>query len=144
MKTLSHSYSRSEHSEEVMELLRLAYDDVPDRLAAFNSRLIKSIVDYLGLDTQMVWSSNLDVEGTSDERLINLVRAAGGSTYLSGAGGQNYQDPARFAAAGIELDVRSYMPKPYQAPRFEFIPALSIIDALFIKGVEAAALLTYD
>ena len=84
------------------------------------------------------------VTSSSDERLIDLVQAVGGGAYLSGAGGQNYQHPEKFAAAGIDLQVREYKPRPYARAQGDFVPGLSILDALFNIGPATVEHLSYE
>lgn len=144
LASLRHTYRNAPCFDEVMDLLEPAYANAGEMLAEFNFALIRRIVDYLGLTTEFRQSSDFAVETTSDDRLIDLVRKSGGSCYLSGKGGTNYQDPAKFAAAGIGLDVRVYDPVPYEAKGFPFIPGLSIVDCMFVMGRRAAGLLRYE
>jgi len=140
---LRQAYLRSPHLEEVMALLEPIYADPGTNLAILNQRIVKAVAGYLGIDRPMLFSSSLDVHRTRDERHIELIRKVGGTHYLSGKGGANYQDPGKFKAAGIELEVCEYSPIPYEAPRYPFMPGLSIVDALFIKGKAARELLRY-
>lgn len=139
------------------------------RLVVLNQRLLAAIAAYLGLRQPMLLASELGAadprhsrkigeeigaeiggeigaeineERAKGARLIELVRAAGGTTYVSGAGGTRYQDPAAFAAAGLRLEVRRYEPVPYEQGR-AFVPGLSILDALFRLGPGARELLRY-
>lgn len=156
--TLQAQYGRARFFDEVMGRLRPIYEAPGETLAAFNERLIDAVCDYLGLGTPRRRSSELPSQGQGDERLLSLLRAVGASAYLSGPGGQNYQDPARFAEAGIALEVRSYQPLPYDqtigkagaratgaaaAAPGAFEPGLSILDALFHLGAGARDLLRY-
>ncbi len=142
--TLRTVYARSPYFREIWSLLNQAYAEPGEKLADFNVRLVRSIAGYLGLKCRFELSSALEPEGCSDDRLISLVRKVGGDVYISGKGGQNYQDPAKFAEAGIELRVHTYDPVPYRQAQGEFVAGLSILDALFNLGPEAASLLVYE
>lgn len=144
VRALEQEYRKAPAFGEVMSFLKPLLLGERTGLAESNIALIQEICRFLGLDRRFVLSSSLDVAGAGDDRLIGIVRALGGTEYLSGAGGQNYQDPAKFAAEGQVLTVRSYQPRPYEAPAFPFRPGLSIIDALFILGRDARDLLTYE
>jgi WbqC-like protein family len=136
-------YRKAPFYREVMALIEPIYKEPGELLSEFNQRLIVAIAGYLGITTRFEVSSRLAPAGTADDRLIDLVRKLGGSTYVSGKGGQNYQDPAKFAAAGIGLEIRVYRPVAYTQAQGEFMPGLSMIDGLFNLGREAAQLLVY-
>jgi hypothetical protein len=144
VKTLRSIYGRAPHFGEVMELLEPLYGSPGASLAELNIRLITAIAGYLGLRCRFERASRFAAAGTSDDRLIELARRAGATTYVSGKGGQNYQDPEKFAAAGIALEVRVYRPIAYPQIHGGFLPGLSVLDALFHLGPEAAGLMRYD
>jgi hypothetical protein len=157
LMTLRARYGRTPHFAEVLAVIEPIYAAVvaepPEqrRLVTLNLRLIAALAAYLGLDRPLLRASALSVPRSPDEHggergddhLIALVRAVGGRVYLSGPGGERYQDPARFAAAGIELQLRRYRPLPYDQGR-PFVPGLSLLDPLFRLGRDAASLLRYD
>lgn len=140
---ISQTYRKAPFYREVLDLISPFYGDPGEKLAAFNMRLIQSVCAYLALNCRFEISSGLKPAGTSDERLISLVKLVGADTYLSGKGGQNYQDPARFAAEGIQLDVRTYQPVPYTQIHGDFVGGLSILDALFNLGKTTREILIY-
>lgn len=165
--TLRSRYARSRCFTEVMALLEPIYTEFErrireePRLVVLNQRLLAAIAAYLGLRQPMLLASELVAAGpprsqeidpevgreigeerAKGARLIELVRSAGGTTYVSGAGGPRYQDPAVFTAAGLRLQIRRYEPVPYEQGR-PFVPGLSILDALFRLGPGTRELLRY-
>ena len=75
------------------------------RLDEVNTALIHVVREMLGIDTEMVTTAPTEARGI--DRLIEHLRRAGGSTYLSGTGGAAYlgDDAAQvFAAHGITLE----------------------------------------
>jgi hypothetical protein len=141
--TLHAVYARSPYFNEILALLEPLYYDTGGLLAEFNMRLIRTIADYLGLLCRFKVSSLLKPEGRSDDRLISLAHIVGADTYVSGKGGQNYQDPTKFIAAGVRLEVHVYAPIPYHQIHGDFVPGLSILDALFHLGRDAIRVLEY-
>ena len=142
--TLRGEYGRSPFFKEVWSIIAPIYENVSESLADFNQRLILELAAYLGLNCRILRSSELYVPGTSDDRLIALIEAVEGTQYLSGKGGQNYQDPEKFRSKGIDLNVRTYFPAPYIQIHGDPIPGLSILDAMFNLGKDAIGLLTYE
>ena len=89
--TLRGGYGRSPFFEEVWSIIAPVYERATDNLSDFNQRLIAALAAYLGIRCGILRSSEIQAPGASDERLIALIQAVGGTRYLSGKGGQNYQ-----------------------------------------------------
>ncbi len=142
--TLFHTYRKAPFFDPVMHLVEEIYALGTDSLALFNMNAVARIADFLGLSCRFELSSAFGVAMCGDDRLIELVKAVGGDTYISGAGGQNYQHPEKFAAAGIGLCVREYRPRPYTQSQGGFISNLTVLDALFNLGADAVLQLAYD
>jgi hypothetical protein len=136
-------YADARAREETSRLLRDVFAHLPiSNIADSNQALIEALAGSLGLRQRFVRSSEL-VSGTErgDDRLIALLRAFGPNvTYLSGKGGANYQNPEKFSAAGIKLIYSDFVHPSYDQGH-EFLPGLSIFDALFRLGVERTAAL---
>lgn len=128
----------SRHGGAVLDVIRSA----APRLAEFNERGIRFLLDAFRIPVRVERASAL---GPRDERgnLGNLAicRRLGAATYLSGSGGRRYNDPAPFAAAGIDLVYSSFAHPVYAQPHGEFVPGLSAVDHLFSAPDDAAALL---
>jgi hypothetical protein len=139
--SLQSLYGKCPYFDEVFALLEPLYSDPGETLATFNMRAILRLSAYLGLPCQFYLSSEFCLEERRDDRLIALARRVGADTYVSGQGGQHYQDPAKFAAAGIQLEIHAYAPIPYCQNYQDFVPGLSIVDALFHLGRGALSVL---
>ena len=134
LKTFQATYHKSPFFQEIMTWIEPFYRDPGSLLADFNIKMNSAIAEYLGLKCRFAISSQLHPEGTSDDRLISIGKNLGGSIYVSGKGGQNYQSPEKFASAGIDLEVHEYQPVPYPQNHGDFVPGVSILDALFNLG----------
>jgi len=144
LATLHHTYRKAPFFEPVIRLAEAIYGFDTDNLARFNMNAVSEVARYLGLSCRFELSSAFALTSTSDDRLIDLVKAVGGDAYISGAGGQNYQNPEKFEAAGIALCVREYKPRPYAQFQGDFLSGLSVLDALFNLGPDAVQQLTYE
>lgn len=111
----------------------------PGGLSAFNQHLIRHIArEFLGLSTRFDTSARFGLTSQKQQRVLDLLRAVGARTYVSGPAAQDYLEPAAFAAAGIELvwkDYAGYPAYPQFHPPFE--GAVSIVDLLFQTGPAA-------
>ncbi len=138
------NYGRCPFYESVMAIVRPIYEDPGEYLAPFNMRLVRALVAYMGVAPRFHLASELNCNSTGTQRLIDIVRELGGTTYVSGSGGLKYQEPAAFDAAGIHLDIKIYHPTPYPQLAGEFLPGLSMLDTLFHLGPDARRLLSYS
>ena len=112
-----------------------------ENLAAINQTLIRAVARHLGFTRQFHVSSSFDLgDVAGDARLAVLVAAIDpNGTYLSGKGGANYQDPAKFNKAGLSFFYSDFDHPVYSQGREPFQPGLSILDAAFHLGWPATA-----
>lgn len=143
LRTLQHVYAKAKHSDEILDLLGPLYESPPELLADSNAQLIERIARYLGYTGAFHRSSEHPADLKADDRIAQLVAVVGGDVYVSGAGGQNYQTEEAYAARGVRLEVREYVPVPYERTGWPFVPGLSILDALFHLGTDAREVCTY-
>jgi hypothetical protein len=104
-------------------------------LADLNSMMIQDLWQKSGLKKHFILSSELPVTGKSQYYIINIVKFLNGGTYLSGLGAKKYQDNKAFGFSNIRLQYVDYTSTPYFQGQGNWIPGLSILDAL-INGKE--------
>jgi WbqC-like protein family len=137
-KTLTASYTRAPHFREIAAILEPLYRERYETISALNRRFIEAICGYLGIGTKLTnsWDYSL-IEGKS-ERLADLCRQAGATTYVSGPAARNYLDENAFLALGIAVDWFNYDGYPtYPQLWGEFNHGVSIVDLLFNCGADA-------
>ncbi|WP_309131137.1 WbqC family protein [Brevibacterium sp.] len=144
--TLKHNYQRSSFYKDLMpELTATLKRHSESGLSELNQALISHVASLLDISTPTVRSSKYELSSKGDERLVDLVRGVGGSCYLSGHGGDNYQEHETFSSADIELTYTGFEGMPYpQQNTDSFVPGLSAIDALFNIGPDATRKLIDD
>lgn len=108
-----------------------------DRLVDLNVRLIRELLQVVGIGTPLVLSSELGAVGQKSCLIIDLCRRAGATAYLAGQGAAAYDDLAMYRARGLEYR-RLVFDHPVYAQRGakEFCAGLSAIDALANVGPE--------
>jgi hypothetical protein len=100
-----------------------------------NFETLKQTIQWLGLKTSIIRESELTITGKANERLINICKAVGADTYMSGRGAGSYIDGKQFENNNLRLEFQDYAPKPYpQHLSKSFIPDLSILDLLANVG----------
>jgi hypothetical protein len=140
---LRHCYAKAPFFDAVASSIEDLVAAPHDLIAELNLTSLAAVVDrVLPGAAAMVRSSELDVDGAATDLLIATTKAVGGTVYLSGDGADGYQDDARFAEQGLELQFQNFAPQPYaQIGSKEFVPGLSVLDALFNLGFEGTAAL---
>jgi len=143
LATLRHSYARAPRFRDVWEMVEALAANPEDALWSYNAAAIEAIVHALGLDASKIrLASSYNVSGSGTARLVALTRAAGGGGYLCGDGAGGYQEDTLFAEAGLELRRQHFNHPVYsQHGGGEFIPGLSVLDALFNIGLDGVAVL---
>ena len=111
-------------------------EDPEPLLATYNTRAIRRIAELLALPAKVVLSSSFAIDATSTERLVEIVGAVSGDTYLYGGGAKDYQDDALFFRRGLNLQEQRFRPPTYARGTQPEIAGLSVLDALFFLGRE--------
>lgn len=134
-KTIEMNYKQTPYYGEAFPLIQSLAENPTMNLAEFNIAAIKELMKHLHMDTgKLVMGSAVAAEGNSTDLLISMVRAVGGSAYLCGAGA-GYQEDEKFPEAGLQLIYQHFRHPEYpQRNSGEFVPGLSIIDALMNCG----------
>lgn len=111
-----------------------------DTLVHLNTTLIKAIMQVLGINTPLYYSSHLPISVLkADFYNAEIAQFLGGTHYVSGTGAQNYQSQLTYESFNVQLDISHFnefihqVPPQYPVP---FLPYLSILDALFYLGAQ--------
>jgi len=141
LQLLRTNYGKAPAFDTVFPVVEPWIERQADRLSDYNLHAIASICERLGLrSSHIVRSSSLDVHGTKTDLLVSIVKAVGGTRYLSGDGSARYQDDAVFMAAGIDVAYQRFVHPIYPQRRMpEFVPGLSVLDVLFHCGFDGGA-----
>ncbi|TWF79016.1 WbqC-like protein [Pseudonocardia hierapolitana] len=135
LRTLQSVLAKAPHRDEVLDFLDPIYaKEELHNLADFNTALIRGVVERLGITTQLLMASELGCQGSSSRLMLNLTKAVGGETYLSGPSGSNYLEPEMFPAEGVKLQYHRFEPFEYPQAFPPFAPGLSCLDYLANVG----------
>ena len=110
-----------------------------NNLSVLNQYLITSIASrFLGLKTEFRNSTEFNLQGVKSARLIDLLKKADATEYISGPSAREYISEVEFAQANINLRWMDYSNYPIYRQQFPpFEHQVSIIDLLFNEGAEA-------
>ena len=141
LQLLRTNYGRAFAFKDTFPVIESWIENPAPLLADYNVDNITAICGRLGLNSShLVRSSTLAVTGARTELLVNIVKTVGADTYLSGDGSAGYQDDDVFMSAGIEVVYQRFVHPVYpQRGTPQFMPGLSILDAIFHCGFAGAA-----
>lgn len=138
LAALQHNYSRAPFFNRYFEGLENIYNLSFEKLSELDIALTKQISSWLGIGTEFMISSVLDVSGSKDDRLLQLVEKLDGDTYLSGPAARAYLRPDCWENAGIKLNYKDYSGFPeYPQISQPFEAQVTILDLIFMKGPDA-------
>jgi len=133
------------------DLLDMYYNGVKDLIDGGNrhfadiiEKTIHNLGEIFGFSPKIIRASSIEnsrIRNTSGPaKLLEICRAAGAKTYISGENGRVYGVPETFAGSGIA--VKFHMAQTFEYPQpgqGEFIPYMGFFDALFCVGRDRLA-----
>jgi hypothetical protein len=143
LKLLRIGYAKAPYFDEVYGLVEEVYGREHTMLVDLSLDLIEAVARYVASPVRMVRASSLPHGGDNTERLIDLVRAVGGTVHLTStfATGRRYIEWERMEAAGIPIRSQDYDHPVYPQRRPGFVPHLAAVDMLFACGPDTATML---
>ncbi len=132
--SLQHAYGRAPHFAAALEPLRAAIAMKPALLADLTIATTIAYARQLGLSTVFERSSNFASHGSKNERLLDVLREAGATRYISGPSARAYIDEGAFRDAGIALEYMTYSYSSYPQLHGPFEGAVSIVDTIAMLG----------
>ena len=136
LKTISMSYKRAKFYDEGFAFIEPLLLNRSISLFEYNYSLIYNLASIWGASHKIVLGSSLQAEGKSTSLLISLTKAVGGTAYMCGSGGKNYQDESMFSDSNICLIHQNFCHPIYQQnSKGAFCAGLSVIDTMMNLGI---------
>jgi hypothetical protein len=131
------AYRKAPQFIEVFPLLEAIILNPEKNLFRFIYHSVKEICKILGMNTQIIVSSTLDLDHTlkAQDKVLAICRHLGATAYLNAIGGRELYTSRPFAEAGIELAFLQSAPTGYDQLGGPFVPYLSIIDVLMFNSL---------
>jgi hypothetical protein len=133
---LINSYRKTRFIDDAISLFDTVHKNEYEILSELGRATIKSLLKYYGLDQGIIFSDsvNLNAQGSSSERLINITKSVKGGVYLTGHGALNYLDHNLFENNGIEVRYIDYSIEEYAQLYGTFTPYVTALDAIAHLG----------
>jgi hypothetical protein len=135
-KTLTMTYSKAPYKEPVLQLIKRICDFEDKNLAQFIGNSFGEIAQYLGMNTEFLYSSNLekDTRLKGQDKVIEICRELDADVYINAIGGQSLYDKEVFRRNNIELLFLETDRIRYKQIGSDFVEGLSIIDILMFNS----------
>ncbi|HHB51423.1 MAG TPA: hypothetical protein ENK75_00020 [Saprospiraceae bacterium] len=138
LSTIRNAYKKAPFFADVYPLLEKILLNNDKNLGTFLGFSIKEIVDYLDIQTEIVYSSEIDKDNSLkfDARIIDICHQLGADHYINAIGGQKLYDKKRFLQNGVKLSFLETEYLEYSQYNNEFLPNLSMIDVMMFNSKE--------
>lgn len=142
MQSLISNYSRAPYFTDYIMVFQEIFERGWDYLSPLNICLTKKIIEILRIKTDNHIVSELgDTAEDPDERLIRIVKKAGGTHYLAGSGGRNYMNLSKYDQEGINVIFQDFTHPVYAQLFGAFEPCMSIVDLIFNHGERSLSII---
>jgi hypothetical protein len=139
--SISQNLKKAPYWEKYSPGLERFYTSKFENLCDLNLQMCLWFFQELGIKTPWKIESEIGTGTVSTERLIELCKKTGGTGYLSGSGGKDYMDEARFTQEGLSLAYQHYTHPVYPQRHGDFLPYMSIVDLLMNVGPDSLKVL---
>lgn len=141
IKTIELNYKRAKYFDYLFPELKEILEKDWQYLSNLNIKLIELLKEKLGIKTRLEIASNYNVYGKGTDLLINLGKKFNADIYLSGRGGQKYQDEKKFKVANIKLKYTQFVHPTYPQLWGDFTAGLSVVDLILNCGPKSLDIL---
>ena len=137
------SYAKAPYFKEVSPLLESILYCIDTNLFKFILHSVKAINNYLGIHTEIVVSSsvNIDHQLKAEDKVLAFCTALDAGSYYNAIGGMELYSKERFHSLGIDLKFLKSDNIQYKQFNNTFVPWLSMIDVLMFNSKEEISIL---
>ena len=136
LDALRRAYAGAPHADDMLDLAGSVYARRHDTIDTLATASEQALCRYFGIGAEAAFlrSETLGIGGTGSRRVLDIVRAVGGTTYLTGHGASRYLDHRGFEDAGVRVEYMDYAMAPYPQLHGAFTPYVSALDLVANLG----------
>ncbi len=128
------NYSKSSFFKNYFPQLEEIYNQEWTNLNQLIKELNTLFLQWLKINTKLIYSSELKINSTKSELVLDLCKEVQATKYISGSVGRNYLELELFNKNKIEVVFQEYKHPTYNQLYSDFEPYMSILDLLFNYG----------
>lgn len=142
VRTIFQLYARAPYMSTHRSWLDVAYGRDYTFLLELNLWFVSLIMDKIGIQADLLLSSEMPAKGKRADRLVSICEHLGAEEYLSPLGSFDYLDKANpFPSAGIRLVYQQFTHPVYHQLHGSFESHLSVLDLLLNEGPNSLSLI---
>jgi hypothetical protein len=138
-RTVEVNYAQAPFAKEILPLFFGMLEDAHGSLSSFLFKHLRQLAEYFGIATAIEPTSAiyLKEDRTGQDRILDICRREGATTYINLPGGRTLYDTQLFASAGIDLLFIEPNLKAMSLRHGGDEPTLSILDLMMWNAVSA-------
>lgn len=136
IRKIKDAYRKAPYFDEAMPIIEKCFLYQEKNLFTFIFNSIQIISEYLGITTEIIVSSHIEMNHSlkNQERVLEICRKLSTSVYINPIGGLELYDSESFKSNGIDLKFIKSNNVEYKQYDNEFVPNLSIIDVMMFNS----------
>lgn len=138
LRVVEAAYKKSPYFSEVYPEIEKVLRSGKENLAEYLAVSIRAVCNYLGIQTELIMSSELSKDNSlkSQEKVLAICQLLEATEYYNAIGGMELYSFSEFRKKGIELKFLKSNLITYKQFGDEFQPNLSIIDVMMFNSKE--------
>jgi len=138
-------YRKANCFKEMVDWIEPLYRNCKfEYLSEINIHFIQAINSFMGIETEIRFSSEFELHEERTQRLINICKDLGGTDFYAGPAAKNYIDMKKFEQEDLRLHWLNYSKyKEYTQLYPPFKHGVSILDLILNMGEESPNYLKY-
>lgn len=135
------NYSQAPFFGKYAPYLEGVYETDWRYLTDLNEAMLQWFLDILGISVEFLKASNLELQGTKSDLVVDMCQQLSADAYIFGALGRDYAKVEDFESRGIKVVFQDYNHPEYPQLHGPFISHLSVLDLLFNCGPKSLDIL---
>ena len=134
LKSIFINYKDTKYFNDYFPFFEDVYTKKWDYLCELNTFILENLLDFLSIKIKILKLSELNLEGTKSDLVLNLCKKLNAKTFIFGEQGKNYADINKFNQNNITVMFQKYTHPKYNQNFKNFLSNMSVIDLIFNCG----------
>jgi hypothetical protein len=136
VRKIETTYRKAAYFDDVFPLIESLIHYETEYLSDYLAHQLQTLAKFMGISTEFVITSQHYQNDalTGQARVLDICKREAATTYINPQGGKALYDAETFCSEGVDLRFICMRPTPYKQRAKDFVPYLSIIDALMEIG----------
>lgn len=133
---LRQAYADAPYLEDMIDLVESVYSNQFKTIDQLSKESLNAICRYYNLDEgrKLIDVRTLRIDGSSSQRVLDIVLELGGNRYITGLGALKYLDHELFESNHVHVEYMDYEMRSYPQLYGKFTPYVSVLDLIANMG----------